>query len=89
MTIIRDNDLGGLAMIPLFCDWGVMRCNVKDCTSRPSTIVTQLSPDVPLAGFCEEHFQQGKKRGGAKFTLVFDNFDAFAFALNKKGEHHV
>ena len=80
MEIIRDNELGGLMMIPLFVDWGVKRCNVEDCTARPSTIVRQLSPDIPLAGFCEEHFQEANQEGGAVMSFVFDDFDAFVIS---------
>lgn len=77
MAIIRDNDLGGLTMIPLFIEWGVRRCNVGGCTNRPTTIVTQLADGVPVAGFCEKHYQEGNRPGGAEFTLVFDKYDAF------------
>jgi len=76
MTIIRDDKLGGLAMIPLLIDWHVRRCNVKGCISPPSTIVAQLAPDLPLAGFCEAHFQQANQLGGTTFDLCFDDFDA-------------
>jgi len=78
MKIIRDNELGGLAMIPLFVDWGVRRCNVAGCPDRPTTIVTQLADDVPQAGFCEKHFQQANVPGGTTFTIEFDDYDAFA-----------
>ncbi len=78
MKIIRDEELGGLAMIPLLVDWGIKRCNVKGCTDQPSTIVQGLSSDVPLSGFCEDHFQQANVKGGTEFNLIFDDFDAFA-----------
>ena len=77
-TIIRDEELGGIMMIPLFCDWHVRRCNVKGCTDKPTTIVTQLAPDVLVCGFCETHYQEAAQEGGANFTLVFNDFDAFA-----------
>lgn len=77
MKIIRDDEFGGLMMIPLLVDWNIRRCNVKGCTSKPNTIVAQLADDVPICGFCEEHYQKGKEEGGWKLTLVFDNFDAF------------
>ena len=79
MAIIRDNELGGLAMIPLFMDWGVRRCNVKGCTNKPSTIITQAQPEMPVLGMCEEHFQEANQPdGGRTYTFVLDNFDAFA-----------
>lgn len=80
MKIIRDNEMGGIAMIPLLVDWGIRRCNVDGCTNKPNTIVTQLAPDVPIVGLCEEHFQKANVPGGTKLNLVFDDFDAFASA---------
>jgi hypothetical protein len=77
MNIIRDNQLGGLAMIPLFCDWGVRRCNVEDCTQQPTTIITGVAPDCPPIGMCEEHFQAANQGEGVTYTFVFDEFDAF------------
>jgi len=68
MNIIRDNELGGLAMIPLLFDWGVRRCNVKGCTERPNTIVTGMVEGAAV-GFCETHYQQGNKPDGTNFTL--------------------
>ena len=85
MKIIRDNDLGGLAMIPLLVDWDVKRCNVDQCLDKPSTIVRQLASGIPLAGFCETHFQQANAEGGAKFDLTFDDFDAFAASTREDG----
>jgi len=83
MNIIRDNELGGLAMIPLLFDWGVRRCNVKGCTERPNTIVTGMVEGAAV-GFCETHYQQGNKPDGTNFTLVFDDFDAFSEKAGEK-----
>ena len=77
MKIIRDEEHGGLMMIPLFVDWNVKRCNVKGCTNEPSTIVTGLTKDAPISGFCEEHFQQANVPGGKAFDMEWDDFDAF------------
>ena len=77
MKIIRDDKMYGLAMIPLFVDYGIRRCNVDGCTDRPSTIILWLAPDIPRAGFCEEHYGQANMESGAKFDLTFDDFDAF------------
>ena len=84
MNIIRDNDLGGIAMIPLFCDWHIYRCNVKNCTDEPTTIITQLQDDLPAVGMCEKHYQEANQPDGAKFTFVFDTFDAFKFNKEKR-----
>lgn len=79
MQVIRDEEGFGLFMIPLLVDWGIKRCNVKDCHELPNTIVTQMTPEVPLAGFCEKHYQEANTPGGAQFTLIFDDFDAFEY----------
>lgn len=77
MKIIRDEEAFGLFMIPLFVDWNVRRCNVEGCTDKPTTIIQGIAEGVPLCGFCETHFQEGNVPGGSKFTLEFDDFDAF------------
>jgi hypothetical protein len=77
MKIIRDNELGGIMMIPLLVDWHVRRCNVKGCAEKPNTIIAGTSEQVPIYGLCEQHFQLGNRPGGATITLVFDDFDAF------------
>lgn len=84
MKFIRDNDFGGLAMIPLFVDWQIRRCNVKGCTNVPTTIITE---DSLVIGICEEHFQESREKGEIEFTLEFDEFNAFEFDVlirNKK-----
>ena len=77
MKIIRDEVMGGLAMIPLLIVWGIRRCNVEGCTEKPNTIVGGLGDDIPVVGFCEEHYQAANVPGGAHFDLAFDDFDAF------------
>lgn len=86
MKIIRDDQLFGLGMVPLLIDWNIRRCNVKGCTEKPNTIVSQLSPNVPLCGFCEGHYQEANKEGGAKFDLAFDDYDAFK-DMEQQNEH--
>ena len=77
MQIIRDEETFGLFMIPLFHDWKVKRCNVKDCTDKPTTIITQLAEGAPVSGWCENHYQDFKNTGTFEGTLIFDDFDAF------------
>jgi len=78
MNIVRDEEMFGLAMIPLFCDWHIKRCNVENCEQVPTTIITQLAPELPPIGLCEEHFQDANKDdGGRIYSFVFDDFDAF------------
>jgi hypothetical protein len=61
MSIIRDEEMFGLAMIALLHQWGIKRCNVKDCNQEPTTIVTGVS-DCPL-GLCEIHYNEFKETG--------------------------
>ena len=76
MNIIRDEELFGIGMIPLFCTWNIRRCNVEGCTEKPTTIVTQV---IDCAfGLCEKHYQEVASKGEYDFTLVFDDFDAFS-----------
>ena len=77
MKIIRDEDTGGLMMIPLFVDWNIRRCNVVACPKKPNTIITNCGPDVPIVGLCETHFQEGNADGGTKYSLEWDDYDAF------------
>ena len=67
MTIIRDNELGGIMMIPLLVDWDIRRCNVRDCKTSPNTIVKDKG--APIHGLCEDHFHQGNVPGGTTYTL--------------------
>ena len=77
MNIIRDEETFGLFMIPLFVDWNIRRCNVKDCTEKPTTIVTGAQEGVPAFGLCEHHYQESKELGRFEYKLIFDDFDAF------------
>jgi hypothetical protein len=85
MAVIRDNDFFGLAIIPLLSDCNIRRCNVKDCTEKPTTINTQV---IDCAfGLCEKHYQEVVSKGEYDFTLVFDGFDAFAQPNNAFTRH--
>lgn len=75
MKIIRDEEWGGIMMIPLLCDWEITRCNYRGCNNKPNTIVINAHPDAPCFGLCEEHYQKGNKPGGCHLDLVFDNSD--------------
>ena len=77
MKVIRDEDLGGLFMIPLFHQWGIKRCNVSGCTTKPTTIITGIPETEGPFGLCEEHHQEVKTKGELDFMLDFDDFDAF------------
>ena len=69
MNIIRDEELGGLMMIPLLQQWNVKRCNIKGCTEKPTTIIT--GTEAGLFGMCEKHFLEGKEKGEMKLELEF------------------
>ena len=69
MNIIRDEELGGLMMIPLLQQWNVKRCNIKDCTEKPTTIIT--GTEAGIFGMCEKHFLEGKEKGEMKLELEF------------------
>lgn len=84
MKIIRDEELFGIAMIPLFVDWGLKRCNQKDCGEKPTTIIrfapgeNPAAPEGIMFALCEEHFQMCNAPEGASLNLKFDDYDAFA-----------
>ena len=71
MKIIRADDGNMIEILPLLCQWGVNRCNVVGCTEQPNTIIRDLAPSVPLAGFCEGHYQAANVPGGTKLSLEF------------------
>ena len=75
MKIIRDEEMAGIMMIPLIIDWGIKRCNVKDCKENPNTIIVGDKGEFgnhKRVGLCEKHYQQGNKKGGTKLTFVFN-----------------
>ena len=69
MNIIRDEEMGGLMMIPLFQQWNVHRCNVRDCKEKQTTIITGVL-DNPF-GLCEKHYSECKEKGELTYTLEF------------------
>jgi len=78
MAIIRDEECHGIMMIPLFSQWGVRRCNIKDCKQKPTTIITgEDAQSAGIFGLCELHWHALSDTPGEKpVTLEFDNFDA-------------
>ena len=69
MNVIRDEELGGIMMIPLLIQWNIHRCNVRDCRNKPTTIITGVIEDA--FGLCEEHYKESKKSGKLAYTLDF------------------
>ena len=88
MKVIRDEECSGLFMIPLFVDWNIKRCNVTNCKAKPSTIITRAGEDNINFALCEDHYQEGNTEGGTKFTLEFDEFDAFKYQEEKTLDGH-
>ena len=69
MNIIRDEDCGGIMIVPLLHQWNVRRCNIKDCKEKPTTIIT--GTEAGIFGMCEKHFIEGKEKGKMKLELEF------------------
>ena len=67
MEIIRDEEMNGIMMIPLLTQWGVNRCNVRDCHENPTTIITGAT-EQPF-GLCEKHYKECKESGKIAYTL--------------------
>ena len=69
MNIIRDEEMFGLMMIPLFQQWNIHRCNIKNCEEKPTTIIT--GTEAVIFGMCEKHYLEGKGKGTMKLELEF------------------
>ena len=76
MKVIRDEEMSGIMMIPLFNQWGIHRCNVRDCTEKQTTIIVELA-DRPFA-LCEKHYTECKDSGKIKCTLDFETLQSNA-----------
>lgn len=68
MKIIRDEEMYGIMMIPLFNQYEITRCNIKDCTEKPTTICVH---EQATFGMCEKHYLEGIKAGTMKLELEF------------------
>ena len=69
MEIIRDEEMGGIMMIPLFHRYGITRCNIRDCKEKHTTIITGAT-EQPF-GMCEKHYQESKAKGKLEYTIDF------------------
>jgi hypothetical protein len=70
MKIVRDNEMNGILMIPLWQQYQLHRCNVAYCKERQTTIVIDLV-SVPFA-ICEKHYKEFSESGKIECTLHFD-----------------
>lgn len=72
MEIIRDEEMHGLMMIPLFHQYGIHYCNVAGCEQKASTILIDAIKDCPI-GICEGHYIQAKQDGKFNFKIDLNN----------------
>jgi hypothetical protein len=72
MEVIRDEEMHGLMMIPLFTQYGIHRCNVRECTEKPTSIILNIREDCPIFALCETHFQECHTTNKINYTLDFD-----------------
>ena len=72
MNIIRDEEAGGIFMIPLLVDWNIRRCNHRGCHNKPTTIVSQIDgQEGVILGLCEEHYDIANTSGKLEGTFDF------------------
>ena len=81
MNIIRSTREDPLSQIEMTClllDWGIRRCNVSGCKTKPTTIIGGVDGLPHPIGLCEEHFQHANQPSGpVTYTFEWDSFDAF------------
>ncbi len=75
MKVIHDDELGGIAMIPLICDWGIPEtCQIKDCEEKTNAIVCFSADESPTGkalhiGICEAHHNESVKESKFYYTV--------------------
>ena len=75
MNVIRDNEAGGIMMIPLIVDWHISRtCQIRDCVNKTNTIVCFEASECPdgkahNVGVCENHYQEATEKGKFNYTI--------------------
>jgi hypothetical protein len=88
VEVIRDNEYGGIMMIPLLHQWRIKRCNVRNCKHVPTTILMNAIDGVVALGMCEEHYQEAMairdEDPDKTFKIEIDDFDSFSY--NKVNE---
>ncbi len=86
MNIVRvdkDDPLGQIEMFALLHTWRIKRCNVVNCTAKPTTIIGGMEGLPRPIGLCEAHFQAANKpTGPVIYDFEWDTFDAFADIRN-------
>lgn len=75
MEIIHDDELGGIATVPLIVDWGISKtCQIKDCTDKTTTIIVFTADESPTnealhIGICEKHHDEAKEMDSFNYTV--------------------
>ncbi|MEO5991886.1 MAG: hypothetical protein ABIP68_09650 [Ferruginibacter sp.] len=69
MQIIRDDEMAGIMMIPLFHQYGIKRCNIIECKDKPTTICLHEKATFAI---CEKHYLDCKAKGIVNLKLEFD-----------------
>jgi len=75
MKVIHDNELGGIAMIPLIHDWGIPKtCQIRGCNERTNAIICFTADESPTSnplhiGICEKHHQKSRKENRFSYTV--------------------
>lgn len=76
MQVIHDDELAGLAMIPLIVAWQISpTCQIADCAGKTTTIIAFNSDETPgdadsmNIGICEHHYSEAKHTGRFDYTV--------------------
>lgn len=75
MKVIHDNELGGIATIPLICDWNIKKtCQIKGCAEKTNAIVCFSADESPTnealhIGICEKHHQEATAKDKFNYTV--------------------
>ena len=76
MKVIHDNELGGIGVIPLICDWKISKtCQIQDCRDDTNTIVCFTADESPTnepihIGICGKHHKESKQTNSFNYTVI-------------------
>jgi hypothetical protein len=63
MQVIKDNDMGGIMMIPFFAQHGINQCNVDGCNNKPFVALTEIEGLETPIGICKDHYKEAESKG--------------------------
>lgn len=69
MNLIRDEEMHGIMMIPLFHQYGVHYCHVEGCLNKASTLLIDTDVTPGAIGICEGHYNTAKQSGKWQLSL--------------------